>query len=85
MFATGQQERLLRNCFANAFSHCGGRHYIGIGQNDREFLPTIAAQDVHATNLLAQPHCEFPQHIIAAIMAILVVHTLEMVKVDHND
>ncbi len=85
MLATSQKERGLCHRFANTFGHRSCSHYISIGQDDRKLLAAIAAHDIHAANLLAQPHRKFSQHIISTIMTIFVVHALEMVKVDHND
>ena len=58
---------------AQPLGHHAGDMQVGLGHHDDEFLATIAAGEIDAADRFADPHREFPQHVVAGIVAVVIV------------
>jgi hypothetical protein len=69
---------------ADALGHLDGGIQPGIRQDDEELLATKAADDVGTTAEQPQDAGKLLQDVVAHIMAVFVVHHLEVVDVQHQ-
>lgn len=71
--------------FPQLFGTGCGDVEVGTGQDEREFLATVAAGDVFAAGVARDELSECCQQGIAAFMAVVIVETLEVIDIEHDD
>ncbi|MNT33272.1 hypothetical protein D3C72_1691940 [compost metagenome] len=79
----GEDDGLLHP-FAQAFGHPQGHVFVGIGQDHHHFLATIAHGKIRGSQGRAQHLRGDAQGLVARLVAVRVVETLEMVEVYHH-
>ena len=57
---------------------------VGLGQHHRQLLAPVARRRVDVAREVAQHAGHRRQHLVALLVAVLVVHPLEVVEVDHH-
>jgi hypothetical protein len=70
---------------ARSFSASDAAVRVGLGQDDHELLADVAADDVHRTDVVAEPSGHGIEHLVAGDVAVGVVEPLEVVEVDQDD
>ncbi len=78
------RERLTGDRAPQPLGHHAGDMQIGFRHHDHELLAAVAAGQIDAADRLADTHGEFPEHVVAGVMAIAVIDRLEEVDVEHH-
>src|SRR6266513_3922231 len=76
---------MARNLLPQALSESDRCIEHGAGQNEKEFLPTIAPDTVDFARLGLQELRELLEHGVAGLVAVVVVYALELVDVAHDE
>ena len=79
----GEDDGVL-HAFAQALGHPQGHVFVGIGQDHHHFLATIAHGKIRRPQGCTQHLRGDAQRLVARLVAVRVVETLEMVEVYHH-
>jgi hypothetical protein len=81
---SGERKCTSFDRFAHPLGEADGRVQRGTGQDEHELLAAVAAYPVDLARVVTQDPGELAQHLIAGLMSVGVVDTLEHVEVAHD-
>jgi hypothetical protein len=79
-----ERKRLRRQLGARAFDDRRQIRFVGMRDDVKEFLAADPPRDIRGTGIAFQDLAKRCEHEVARVMAMRIVHVLEMIEVDHH-